>query len=162
MAWWKDQTLKLYDREYEEASADLRKDLDKAEVIGIFFGAFQNRASRILVHFLEIFHKKVRETYGSRFQVIFVPMDETEKDTQDFVKTLHGNWLVLPWNSQSTRRNVRNQYNVINFPWITVVKNTPEGLLVTQDGKDDVQELGTDAFQKWITLAKSARKTTQM
>ncbi|CAG7836808.1 unnamed protein product [Allacma fusca] len=162
MAWWKDVNLKFFDREYKDANADMRQDLDKAEVIAIFFGAYQNRPSRILVHFLQKFHKNVRQMFGSRLQVIFVPMDEAEKDTQDFVKTLHGDWMVVPWSSQSTRRNVRNQYNVINFPWITVVKNSPEGLLVTQEGKEDVQELGTDAFQKWITLAKTTRKTTTM
>ena len=36
------------------------------------------------------------------------------------------------------------------------MKNTPEGPIVTQEGKEDIQELGNDAFQKWIELAKTA------
>ena len=38
-----------------------------------------------------------------------------------------------------------------------MIKNTPEAPIVTQEGKEDIQELGKDAFMKWVILAKTAK-----
>jgi len=111
-------------------------------------------------------------------------MDENERDSTDFVQAMHGEWLVVPWKSQSTRRsvtfvifdtftstifvlvnvkqytlvlifrNVRNMYNIISIPSVTIVKNTPAAPIVTLEGKIDIEELWADAFPKWLSMAK--------
>lgn len=93
-----------------------------------------------------------------RFQIIFCSMDDNEKDCQDFVRGLHGDWLVIPWSDQANRRVARNQCNVSAHPALVILKNVSDGIVISVEGKEEFQELGEAALERWEELARVAIK----
>jgi hypothetical protein len=94
---------------------------------------------------------------GWKVEIVFISMDDSEKDCQEFLKDM-GNWLCLPWGDQIHRRAARNQCNVSRFPRLVIFKNEADGILLTEKGKDDIQERGEGAWFHWTELARSAVK----
>ena len=85
-----------------------------------------------------------------KLEIIFISMDDTEKDCQEFVKDM--SWLSIPWSDQIHRRNARNECNISRHPRLVVFRNEEEGFLITDHGKDDIQERGDEAWKYWFYL----------
>jgi len=68
-------------------------------------------------------------------------------------------YLSMPQNTHSffetTSRNVRNMYNVLDQPWLVVCKNDEKGHIVSFNAKADLLDFGYLAMGEWETIAKN-------
>jgi hypothetical protein len=123
-AWWKDKNVQLYDNSYSLAEERKKELCEKCKVIGILFGSLQNRSTQHFIKYLEKLysvsaisqHNYSDKTFNywpyifqytkeeqAKFEIVHVPLDESEADCSLFVKGFMGNWLVLPWQNENLR-----------------------------------------------------------
>lgn len=87
---------------------------------------------------------------GLDFAVVFVSFDNSAEDMMDYMKQVEMPWTALPYDSPASEQAKKFKSKTLKsngIPFL-VVLNT-EGAVVTTDGRDDVENLGVQAIQKW-------------
>jgi nucleoredoxin len=102
----------------------------------------------ILKEFVSDFRDDNKE--NNKFEVVFVSFDETEQDALSYFQNDQGDWFMVDYTDEDTRKRLREQYGSgKGLPCLAVV-NASTGDLITNDGVSDLKTLGfMAADMKW-------------
>lgn len=147
---------KLIGRSLVETDGSRRSTKDmEAELIGLFFGAYVSRPSRIFTPKLRSFYSKVQ---GRKlpFEIVFISFDETEQNMRRHMETRTMPWPAIPFGSRNIKQ-LQEKYGIRfdNVPRLIIVD--PTGRVISVQGRTEVTSMGANAFDKWkATLEEQA------
>uniref|UniRef100_A0A1W7RA19 Nucleoredoxin-like protein 2 n=1 Tax=Hadrurus spadix TaxID=141984 RepID=A0A1W7RA19_9SCOR len=142
MEYIKGKTLVKKDK--TEVGAD--ESLADVEIVGFYFSAHWCPPCRAFTPVLADAYEEMKES-GSKFEVVFVTSDRDEQSMYDYMKECHGDWLAVPFGSE-TIRDLKQKYSVTGIPTLVIVKK--DGTLITKDGRSAVQSNGAQAYKSWV------------
>ncbi|UYV70464.1 K02A2.6-like [Cordylochernes scorpioides] len=107
------------------------------------------------------FYKEIKAR-KQNFEVIFISSDSTEKEMFEYMLEAHGDWLALPHGS-SVIEELFDRYAVSFIPSLIILNH--DGYIITKEGKSDVIQKGTEAFDEWlkkVPFPLETRSSSQM
>ncbi|XP_067137113.1 nucleoredoxin-like protein 2 [Centruroides vittatus] len=120
--------------------------LADAEIIGFYFSAHWCGPCREFTPLLVSAYEEMKKL-NYKFEVVFVSFDENEESLFDYMKESHGDWYALPYGSTDTEK-LKIQFNIEGIPTLIIVNK--DGTLVNDDGIDDIEAKGAEAYKDWI------------
>ncbi|XP_076307185.1 nucleoredoxin-like protein 2 [Tachypleus tridentatus] len=130
----------------DKSEANISEALTDKEVIGFYFSAHWCPPCRGFTPILADFYNELKDK-GASFEIIFVSSDRSPDDMFQYMKESHGDWLALSHGSEVASK-LKKKYGVQGIPTLVVVKK--DGILITKDGRNDVQSMGPRAFKTWL------------
>ena len=79
-------------------------------------------------------------------EIVYVSFDRTKEEYDEYRKPMP--WVALPYD-QKKRDELKKEYKIIGIPHLVVLK--PDGTVVVQNGRPDVQKKKVHAFHEWMT-----------
>ena len=83
-------------------------------------------------------------------EIIYVSFDKTKEDYEEYRKSMP--WVALPYNDPK-RDELKKEYKIIGIPHLLVLK--PDGKVIVQNGRADVQKKKVQAFEEWVAKIAS-------
>ena len=118
----------------------------KGKFIGIYFSAKWCPPCRAFTPTLIDF----RNSCSSKFEVVLVGGDSTPEQQQSYVSAYAMPWLSLVNNGVHANR-LRQVFGVRSIPTLIIL--SPTGVVITTDGRSDVEAAGNSAMDEWMDKA---------
>ena len=115
----------------------------KGKFIGVYFSAKWCPPCRAFTPTLIDF----RNSCSSRFEVILIGGDGTPEEQQSYVSAYGMPWPSLVNNGIHANK-LRDIFGVRSIPTLIIL--SPTGVVITTDGRDDVEKAGYSAMDKWV------------
>ncbi|MFA7369397.1 MAG: thioredoxin-like domain-containing protein [Kiritimatiellales bacterium] len=99
------------------------------------------------------FYSGCKQT-GADFEVIFVSNDASETEMMQCMKDADMPWPAAPYDSaaaKALKQIKKNELKVKGLPGALVIVR--DGQVLTETGKQDILDAGSDAYKKWQALA---------
>ena len=77
-------------------------------------------------------------------EIVYISLDKEESDYEEFRKSMP--WVSLPFKDPRKDALVK-EFGIIGIPHLVVLK--PDGNVVVQNGRADVQKKKLQAFEEW-------------
>uniref|UniRef100_A0A1W7RA17 Nucleoredoxin-like protein 2 n=1 Tax=Hadrurus spadix TaxID=141984 RepID=A0A1W7RA17_9SCOR len=135
----------LVKKDKTEAEAD--EVLADAEIVGFYFSAHWCGPCQAFTPILAKAYKEMKDA-GYKFEVIFVTSDNDENAMFEYMNECHGDWYALPYDSEPIRE-LKKKYSIRGIPTLVVIKKDDD-TIIREDGCDDVESYGADAYKHWI------------
>ena len=139
------QSLKSLEGDWNDVPADMS--LDSKQVVAFYFSAHWFPPCRNFAPIIKDAYDEYFEE-SSDIEIVFVSSDRSLEDMQEYMKTSHGSWLALPYNSEFGA-SLKSRFNIQGIPALIVCKR--DGKVITKDGRGEIQRAGTDAMRQWLT-----------
>ena len=110
--------------------------------VGLYFSASWCPPCRTFTPKLVEFHKANKD----KFEVLLVSADNSEKAQANYMKKYMMPWLAVKHQSLAANLLVKKM-GVSGIPFLVILD--PDGSVVTNDGRGDVDSMGSKAFLKW-------------
>ena len=68
----------------------------EGQIVGLYFSASWCPPCRQFTPLLRDFHEELQNRKAP-FEVVFITLDKSENDMMEYMQTMHGNWLALPF-----------------------------------------------------------------
>ncbi|MCQ2821530.1 MAG: hypothetical protein MJ252_30090, partial [archaeon] len=147
---------KIINNKGEEQDLDEESFL-KVPVIGVLFtGSWCPPAREFMPKLEEVYqeaNKKAKEE-GKSFEIIQISSEKTEADFKNNM-TETRNWLYVPFNDPYMSK-LKEDYKVEYIPKLVIVDRTLYRL--SENGRKDIVELGTKAYEIWRDKYRARRK----
>ncbi|CAL1281400.1 unnamed protein product [Larinioides sclopetarius] len=134
---------KLVNKSRSTVSAD--EALNDKEIIAFYFSAHWCPPCRMFTPVLADFYEEVKDK-GLPFEIIFVSSDRSEDALFDYMSEAHGDWLAVPYGSQTVDQ-LKKKFNVQGIPMLIVTRK--DGTVISTNGRSDVESKGVKAFNDW-------------
>jgi thiol-disulfide isomerase/thioredoxin len=121
---------------------EVSKDVLKGKTIGIYFSAHWCPPCRGFTPSLVEFRDKNKKD----FEVVFVSSDKSPDAQMKYMKEMNMKWYTLPHRSEHANKLAR-KYEVHGIPTLVIV--SPNGEMVTKNGRLDVSSNPSGAIQSW-------------
>ncbi|MFP6900086.1 MAG: thioredoxin-like domain-containing protein [Opitutales bacterium] len=118
----------------------------KGKLVGLYFSASWCPPCRAFTPKLIAF----RNSCSSKFEVVLVGGDSTPEEQQSYVTTHGMPWLSLV-NNGAHANKLGVDFGVRSIPTLIIL--SPEGVVITTDGRGDVEKEGSSAIDMWIDKA---------
>lgn len=121
-------------------------DLDslKGKTVALYFSAHWCPPCRAFTPKLVAF----RDQHADQdFEVVFVSLDNSESERKNYIKGAKMNWLMVPGAQSPEAEALANRFQIRGIPALIVL--SPEGTLVTREGRLDVMSSPETALQQW-------------
>lgn len=123
---------------------------DKASIggkfVGIYFSAKWCPPCRTFTPSLV----KFRDNNADEFEVIFVSSDRDAKSMQDYMKSYNMNFAATKFGS-TMQREISKKYAARGIPHLVII--SPDGRVVSRNGRGDIAGKGNKALDAWKTAA---------
>ena len=139
------QTLKKLEGDWNDVPADLS--LESKKLVAFYLSAHWCPPCRNFTPILKDAYDEYFEE-SSDIEIVFVSSDRSLEDMQEYMKTSHGSWLALPYNSE-LGASLKSRFNIQGIPALIVCKR--DGQVITKDGRGEIQRAGTEAMRQWLT-----------
>lgn len=121
----------------------------KGKVVGLYFSAHWCPPCRAFTPSLVKFRN---EHAAENFEIVFVSLDKTAGDKAKYIKQMDMKWLTIPGASTKTVDALAQQFNISSIPALIIL--SPDGALITAQGREDVMMSSETALEKWKAKAK--------
>ncbi|VDK88387.1 unnamed protein product [Onchocerca ochengi] len=136
----------------KKADGILKKGSDvlaNKKVVALYFAAHWCPQCRRFTPSLKEFYKELND---DQFEIVFVSLDRSAEDLDNYLKEVHGDWYCIPFGSSEIEK-LKNKYEVAGIPMLIVIKS--DGTVVTKNGRTDVSgKTPSEALSGWIAAAK--------
>ena len=139
------QTLKKLEGDWNDVPADLS--LESKKVVAFYFSAHCCPPCRNFAPILKAAYDENSEE-SNDIEIVFVSSDRSLEDMKEYMKTSHGSWLALPYNSKLCA-SLKSRFNIQGIPELIVCKH--DGQVITKDGRGDIQRTGPEGMRQWLT-----------
>eukprot|EP00002_Diphylleia_rotans_P006959 TRINITY_DN163_c0_g1_i7.p1 TRINITY_DN163_c0_g1~~TRINITY_DN163_c0_g1_i7.p1 ORF type:complete len:291 (+),score=67.99 TRINITY_DN163_c0_g1_i7:114-986(+) len=126
----------------EGASLDTASALG-GKYVGIYFSAHWCPPCRGFTPKLASFYKENKEKLN--LEIVFVSSDRDEKSFAEYFGEMP--WLSLPYADRGRKGKLSNQFKVQGIPTFVIL--SPEGELITKDGREEVSSDAKGARFPW-------------
>ena len=116
------------------------------KVVGVYFSAHWCPPCRAFTPLLV----KYRDAHQGDFEVVFVSLDRSAKDMQDYMTGQNMKWPSVPFNGPSGKALLA-KYKVEGIPTLVIL--TPKGNTITPDGREDVTSDADHCLDHWKQTA---------
>ena len=120
-----------------------------AKFFGIYFGAHWAPPCRLFTRTLSEFYKETNAN-GKHFEVIFVSLDGNLEAFERNYKEMP--WLAVPYTDEARISSLKQRYGINGIPTMVILNN--EGVLVSYDGRKDIQKDSSACLSKWEQESK--------
>ncbi|EFO14174.1 hypothetical protein LOAG_14349, partial [Loa loa] len=91
------------------------------------------------------------EVNDDEFEIVFVSLDHSEEDLNNYLKESHGDWYHVPFGSSEIEK-LKNKYEVAGIPMLIVIKS--DGNVITKNGRADVSgKAPPQTLSSWLAAA---------
>ena len=118
----------------------------KGKFVGIYFSAKWCPPCRAFTPTLIDF----RNSCSSKFEVVLVGGDSKPEEQQSYVTTYGMPWPSLVHNGVHANK-LRQVFGIRSIPTLIIL--SPGGVVITTDGRGDVEGVGYSAMDEWIDKA---------
>ena len=139
------QTLKKLEGDWNDVPADLS--LESRKVVAFYFSAHWCPPCRNFEPILKAVYDEYSEECND-VEIVFVSSDRSLEDMTEYMKTSHGSWLALPYNSKLCA-SLKSRFNIQGISALIVCKRDCQ--VITKDGRGEIQRAGTEAMRQWLT-----------
>ncbi|XP_053312766.1 nucleoredoxin-like protein 2 [Spea bombifrons] len=125
------------------------EDVLQNKIVGLYFSAGWCSPCKDFTPILCDFYSELMDHSHSPppFEIVFISSDKSADDMVDYMNTMHGDWLALPWHD-SYKHELKNMYKVVALPRLVIVK--PNGEVITDKGRKHIRERGLACFRSWL------------
>lgn len=81
------------------------------------------------------------------FEIIFVSLDSSDGEKETYIKEMDMKWLTIPGASSPEAQALAQRFRVQGIPSLIVL--SPDGTVVTENGREDVMTSPETALSKW-------------
>lgn len=131
----------LYKNEIIETSV-----LKTNKIVGLYFTASWSPYCQCFTPILIDFYNEINAE-EKQLEIILVSRDIKKEDFEDYYSKMP--WLALPWEDPRISLFVE-KYGIKGFPNFIILKKN--GDIATKNGKNDVINEDTKAFNQWLTI----------
>jgi nucleoredoxin len=118
----------------------------KDKFVGIYFSASWCPPCRTFSPKLVDFRDKNKD----QFEVVFVSSDGSKEDQFKYIKKANMKWLTLP-NGSEAGSAIAKKFGIRGIPSLVIV--SPDGQVVSKNGRGDVTKSPSTALKSWKQLA---------
>ncbi|MDG1138297.1 MAG: thioredoxin family protein [Opitutales bacterium] len=118
----------------------------KDKFVGIYFSASWCPPCRTFSPKLVDFRDKNKD----QFEVVFVSSDGSQEDQFKYIKKANMKWLTLP-NGSEAGSAIAKKFGIRGIPSLVIV--SPDGQVVSKNGRGDVTKSPSTALKSWKQLA---------
>ncbi|XP_078285742.1 nucleoredoxin-like protein 1 [Rhinoraja longicauda] len=145
------RTLIQNNRARDELDTPLQLDNKlRNKVVLLYFGSKDCPRCREFAPALQAFSNRLMDEYyilrAAQLVLIYVSQDATEKQQQQYLKTLHTRWLFIPFQDKY-KRDLQRMYDVKEIPCIIILK--PNGDVISRNGVAEISMMGVNCFKNW-------------
>nr|XP_056705620.1 nucleoredoxin-like protein 1 [Euleptes europaea] len=151
-----DKTLIVNNKDNDEL--ELERELIRAlenKVMLLYFGSAECPRCQEFVPILKEFFVRLTDEFyverASQVVLIYVSLDETEEQQDEFLKDMPKRWLFLPFLDE-LKKELELKFLVTDPPVVVVLK--PNGEVIAANAVEEIKELGTACFQNWQEVAE--------
>ncbi|KAM4584758.1 nucleoredoxin-like protein 1 [Odontesthes bonariensis] len=138
------------------------------EIIGILenrillllFASAECEKCQKFVPVLNDFFKRLKDPiyieYPKLLALIYISLDQSEKQQQRFLKELHKKTLFLAF-EDPYRKELQTMFKVKDVPTIVVLR--PDSSVLSSNAVQDIARLGTQCFRNWQESAEIVERT---
>ena len=119
-------------------------------LIGLLFSAQWCPPCSSFLPILKDFYKEINFD-EHQFEIFFASYDKSHEQFKEYFEKMP--WKAFPFGDERCNR-FKNLYGVTGIPKLIIL--TPEGLLVTKMGRNDVVDKGEQAWTEWLKLKEEA------
>ena len=120
--------------------------LEGKKIVCIYFSARWCPPCRSFSRLLKAAYEEILNERDD-IEIIFVSSDRSSNDMKIYMRESHGNWLALQRNPE-LEYEMKQIFNVQGIPKLIVCRG--DGLIITTDGKEDIQRTGSEGIRKWL------------
>ncbi|CAG9534187.1 unnamed protein product [Cercopithifilaria johnstoni] len=125
-----------------------REALANKKVIALYFSAHWCPPCRQFTPVLKDFYEEVDD---DQFEIVFVSLDHSEEDLNDYLKESHGDWYHVPFGSDEIEE-LKEKYEISGIPMLVVIK--ANGNVITKNGRADVSgKAPPQTLSSWLAAA---------
>uniref|UniRef100_A0A915PJZ7 Thioredoxin domain-containing protein n=1 Tax=Setaria digitata TaxID=48799 RepID=A0A915PJZ7_9BILA len=143
--------LLLADTDLKKADGTVKKGSDalvNKKVVALYFSAHWCPPCRQFTPILKEFYEEVDD---DQFEIVFVSLDHSEEDLNNYLKESHGDWYHIPFGSDAVEK-LKNKYEVGGIPMLIVIKS--DGVVITKNGRADVSgKAPPQTLSSWLAAA---------
>ena len=114
--------------------------------VGIYFSASWCPPCRTFTPKLVDFRNQNQD----QFEVVFVSSDGSQEDQFKYIKKANMKWLTLP-NGSDAGSAIAKKFAIRGIPSLVIV--SPEGKVISKNGRGDVTKSPSSALEQWKQLA---------
>ncbi|KAF4082395.1 hypothetical protein AMELA_G00151080 [Ameiurus melas] len=123
------------------------------KVVGLYFSAGWCPPCRDFTPLLCDFYTELVEESEppAQFEIVFISLDKSAEDMEEYYQDLHGDWLALPWTEQY-KHELKKRYSITAVPKLVIVKEN--GQVITDKGRKQIRDQGLACFRNWLEVAE--------
>ncbi|XP_060108924.1 nucleoredoxin-like protein 1 [Heteronotia binoei] len=125
------------------------------KVILLYFGSGECPQCQEFAPILKKFFRRLMDEFyvvrPSQMVLIYVSMDETEEQQDEFLKNMPKRWFFLPFLDE-LKKELEIKFSVKDPPVVVVLK--PNGEVIVANAVEEIKELGPACFQNWQEAAE--------
>jgi len=131
----------LIDQDGNKVSTEMLE----GRLVGLYFAAGWCQSCQGFTPKLVPFRNELKDD----FEVVFISSDKSKADQFAYMKTYDMLWPALEYRSKAARA-LKERFNVTTIPTLIVL--SPEGKLLSVNGRQDIEEYGSGALSHWKSL----------
>lgn len=124
------------------------KHLQKIKVVALIFAAQWCPPCREFCSKLSELYAEKNSGSSKQLEVVFISGDYDEKAFNEYYSQMP--WLALPYEDPD-REVIIDELDIGAIPEVFII--TRNNVVVTRQGRTDVETLGVKAFDKWVSLS---------
>ncbi|XP_017281089.1 nucleoredoxin-like protein 1 [Kryptolebias marmoratus] len=129
-------------------------------ILLLFFAAAECERCRRFVPDLNEFFKNLKDPayieYPKLLALIYISLDQSEKQQERFLKELHKKTLFLGF-KDPYRKELQTMFQVKDLPTVIVLR--PDCSVLSPNAVQEISHLGTDCFLNWQESAELIERT---
>jgi len=122
----------------------------KGKTVGLYFSAHWCPPCRAFTPSLVKFRDKHAE---ENFEIVFVSLDHSSSDKATYIREAEMKWLSVPGARSKEARDLAERFQVKGIPTLIIL--SPDGSVVTQNGREEVMISADTALRTWKEKAPS-------
>ncbi|XP_028999966.1 nucleoredoxin-like protein 1 [Betta splendens] len=129
-------------------------------ILMLFFASAECEKCQKFVTVLNDFFKRLKDPffieYPKLLALIYISLDQSEKQQERFLKELHKKVLFLGF-EDPYRKELQTMFKVKDVPTVLVLR--PDGSVLSPNAVQDICLYGSDCFQNWQESAELVERS---
>lgn len=134
---------------HDASGKEVKTETLRGKFVGLYFSAHWCPPCRAFTPGLV----KFRDEHADEdFEIVFVSLDNSEREKRKYIKRMDMKWLSIPGAQSKEADALAQQFEIRGIPSLIIL--APDGSVVTPHGREDVMMSSETALSKWKEKAK--------